>query len=109
MLLPVAFPSMKSLIESICSGVRVDELPGHRFCVYPSSCGKADELSKGMLGSGKVDAGREGHEYLRALGLVQHVFALRLGEVYVRIVSPAVHPRGMFSDLHSLEREISAG
>lgn len=99
---------MKDFIHNLCAGLRVDELPGNNFTVIVPTDDRADALSRAFGDSGKVTGGREGHEYLRQLGLVQHVFALRLGKFRVRIVGPGYPPAGMFSDLPRLERRITA-
>lgn len=99
-----------ALLEGLThtAGIRLDRLTPRTFTAYPKDDETADALSRRVLDSGRVDAGREGHEYFRQLGEVRHVFALRLGAYRLRIVGPGRPPAGQFSNLRALERQIAA-
>ncbi len=79
-----------------------------RCTVYAATSDEASHYAATLLETGRVDAGIEGWEYLRELGQVQHVYALRIGAAHVRVVSSPVYPRGQFSNLRALERRVSA-
>ncbi len=103
---------MTEFLKSFCdkdgvADVRFVQLSPRRWGIYPKDSERADAISRQILASGRAGDGIEGHEFLRELGLVQHVFVLKIGNARVRIVSSGFPPRGMFSHLSSLERELT--
>lgn len=98
-----------SRLDSFCAESRTRIIwERNRATIYPREGEPAAQLLRTVQDSFTITAGNEGHEYLRELGLIQHVYALRIGAIRLRIVSPAYPPRGLFSNLRALERRIAA-
>lgn len=101
--------AIRDIIHAALPGPRIDWLSKTRCTIYEGYMGNtANSILCALQDTGHVDGGKEGYEYMRELGLVHHIYALRMGPVKVRIVSSPFPPRGMFSELKRLERTIRA-
>jgi hypothetical protein len=102
-------PLSLSTLSSFAPSTRIDKVRGG-FTLYARDRDHASSLFHRIAESPSVSWRRavEGHEYWRQLGLVAHVYALRIGTAQVRIVSPGTPPKGQFSNLAGLERTVCA-
>lgn len=96
--------SMKTteLLRTVClMRVRYCRLASGEWFIRPQSDEEARRVCIGLLDSGRVLHAREGWQFLRAIGRVQHVFVLKLRRSSLRILSPAIAPNGQFHPLPS--------
>ena len=100
--------SVRTVLERECRGrIRFDCATHGRWRVLCPADADQLRVLEAFQKSGIVSAGVEGWEYLRGVGRVQHVYALRCGRQRVRIVGPGVVLQGRFSNLRALEREVN--
>lgn len=87
----------KDLLHAICEmRIRFCRVGGEWY-IWAHTDEEANAVLCSIQRSTTVRDGTEGYVSLRQLGLVQHHYLLRIGRSLVRILSPAVHPGGMFS------------
>lgn len=104
---PMTPASIREIIHAACPNPRIDWLSKTRCVIYEGYLGSSsDSICCALADTGHVDSGKEGWEYLRGLGQVQFVRALRMGSVNVRVLSTPIYPQGQFSNLAALERKI---
>lgn len=88
----------RDFLNAICD-CRVCQRQDGQWLVWATTDDIASDVTRALFDSGRVTAGREGWQSLRQLGLVQHVYLLKLRRAIVRVLSPAIHPRGLFSPM----------
>ncbi len=98
--------TIRAAIHAALPAPRIDWPTSARCIVYGGSDDESSHYAARLTDTGLVDAGKEGYEYARQLGQVQHVYALKMGPVAVRVVGPFRSPAGQFSNLRALERRV---
>jgi len=89
----------KEILRQTCAHrIRYEHLPsGWRIWAHTDE--EASDVALALCNLQPIKQGTSGWESLGSLGLVQHVYLLQFGRSLVRILSPAIPPRGQFSGL----------